>query len=144
MRQLYIFIIFSLFIINSDFIHGQCDSCIPDTNCSSPDGMPTFCPEELPPAITGEYYNTTASFSIPSSLTVDGITVDLISVSLASISGIPLGLEIQPNNANSTYYPSNGEEFGCVTVCGTPLVAGDYSINISVDVLATAFGFEPL
>ena len=142
MRQLYIFIFFSLFIINSDLIHGQCDNCIPDTNCSSPDGMPTFCPEELPPAITGEYYNTTASFSIPSSLTVDGITVDLISVSLASISGIPLGLEIQPNNANSTYYPSNGEEFGCVTVCGTPLVAGDYSINISVDVLATAFGFE--
>ena len=86
MRQLYIFIFFSLFIINNDVIHGQCDSCTPDTNCSSPDGMPTFCPEELTPAKFGEYYNTTASFSIPSSLTVDGITVDLISVSLASIS----------------------------------------------------------
>ena len=121
---------------------SQCDECIPDIACSSPDGMPTFCPDVLPPAVTGEFYSSTATFSIPSSIEVDGIPVDLIEVSLASLTGVPLGLEIQPNNSNGIYYPSNGEEFGCVTICGTALVAGEYSVNISVDVLANAFGFE--
>ena len=116
------FICFLLFIGGQ--ILSQCDECTPDITCSSPDGMPTFCPEVLPPAVTGEFYSSTATFSIPSSIEVDGISVDLIEVSLASLTGVPLGLEIQPNNSNGIYYPSNGEEFGCVTICGTVLVAG--------------------
>ena len=79
---------------------------------------------------------------MPTEVEVDGIDATLLEVSLASITGIPLGLEIVPDNINGVYYPSSGENYGCVTVCGTPLIAGEYSIYLTVNVLASAFGFE--
>ena len=121
---------------------SQCQDCIPDTNCSSPDGMPSVCPNELDDATAGEYYSSIATFYMPSNIEVDGIEASLISVSLASMTGVPFGLEIVPNNATGVYFPSSGENHGCVTICGTPLVAGEYSVELTVDVIASAFGFE--
>ncbi len=132
------------FFLATQFSVAQCDNCIPDTNCSSPDGMPVLCPEQLPDATTGIYYSNTATFFMPQSL-IDagtGIEASLISVTLASLTGVPLGLEIVPDNPDGVYYPSSGEEYGCVTICGTPLVAGEYSVELTVAVLVSAFGFE--
>tara|TARA_B100000427_G_scaffold326542_1_gene335429 strand:+ start:519 stop:2375 length:1857 start_codon:yes stop_codon:yes gene_type:complete len=115
---------------------------VPDTNCSSPDGMPSICPNELDDATAGEYYSAIATFYMPSNVEVDGIEASLISVSLASMTGVPFGLEIVPNNPTGVYYPSSGENHGCVTICGTPLIAGEYAVELTVDVVASAFGFE--
>lgn len=143
MGRLYsVFIILTILALPFGSIYSQCPDCIPDTGCSSPDGLPTICPSELEDAITGEYYSATATFHMPSDVVFDGIDATLIEVSLASITGVPLGLEIVPNNINGIYYPSNGENYGCVTVCGTPLVSGEYSIYLTVNVIASAFGFE--
>ena len=75
--------------------------------------MPTFCPEVLPPAVQLQnFIALSATFSFPSSIEVegDGISVDVLEVSLATLTGVPLGIEIKPNNSNGIYYPSNGEE----------------------------------
>jgi hypothetical protein len=46
------------------------------------------------------------------------------------------------NDADATYHPSEGEHFGCATICGTPLLPSTYSIVINVSVLANALGFD--
>jgi PKD repeat protein len=123
---------------------SQCETCEIDYSCTSSDGFPVICPDNLPDATAGVFYETSATFYMPASVTDpgSGIQATLESVTITSVSGLPYGIEVTSNNANSTYYPSDGEEYGCVNICGTPLIAGEYYISISVSVIAMAFGFE--
>jgi len=120
---------------------SQCSTCTPDYTCVA-DGYPVLCPSTLPDGTTGEEYFATATFNMPSSV-VDpgsGITATLESITITSITGLPFGLTLTPSNPSGVYYPSNGEDFGCATICGTPLAAGEYFVNINVAVVASAFG----
>lgn len=126
-----------------DFAHAQCDDCQPDLECVSPDGMPALCPMNLPDATSGEFYTTVATFYMPSSL-VDpdsGFEVSLDELIISSITGAPFGMEFTPSNADWTYYPADGEQYGCVTICGTPYVAGEYLVTINVTVNVSVLGF---
>ena len=103
-----------------------------------------LCPETLADATAGEPYEEVITFNLPP-VVVDPATtlsVDLLSVTISSVMGLPLGLEFTPSNADGTYEPGNGETYGCATVCGTPLSAGEYLVDINVAVVASAFGFE--
>jgi len=120
---------------------SQCSTCTPDYTCVA-DGFPVLCPSALPDGTTGVEYLATATFHMPGSV-VDpgsGITATLESITISSITGLPFGLTLTPSNPNGVYYPSNGEDYGCATICGTPLAAGEYFVNINVDVVASVFG----
>ena len=132
----------SILIYSSAF--SQCNECTPDQSCQAIDGFPTLCPEVLPNGTAGEFYESIATFNLPGNVVDPGSGLDatLQSVYIANISGLPFGLELAPNNADGYYYPNNGDNYGCATICGTPLSAGEYFVTISVDVIASAFGFE--
>ena len=122
---------------------AQCNSCEPDLSCAAVD-FPVLCPETLADATAGEPYEEVITFNLPP-VVVDPATdlsVDLLSVTISSVLGLPFGLEFTPSNADGTYEPGNGETYGCATVCGTPLSAGEYLVDINVAVVASAFGFE--
>lgn len=145
MSKLYFNSVIALaFILLGGFALGQCPDCEPDYSCTSADGMPALCPMVLPDATTGEYYSTTATFFMPS-LIVDpssGWEVDLNELVITGITGAPYGMEFNPSNADWTYYPSDGEEYGCVGICGTPFVAGEYFVNIQIVATVSVLGFE--
>ena len=129
------------FLLISASAISQCLTCEPDYTCVA-DGFPILCPQSLPDGVTGEEYITTATFNMPSSV-VDpgsGITATLESITISSVTGLPFGLELTPSNPSGVYYPSNGEDYGCATICGIPLSAGEYFVIINVDVVASAFG----
>ena len=123
---------------------SQCNECTPDLNCQAIDGFPTLCPDILPNGTAGEYYESVATFNMPANV-VDpgsGLEASLESIFIANITGLPFGLELTPDSPSGYYYPSNGDNYGCATICGTPLSAGEYFVTITVNVIATAFGFE--
>ena len=123
---------------------SQCNECEPDLTCQAIDGFPTLCPDILPEGIAGEYYENIATFNMPENVVDPGSGLDatLQSIFISGIAGLPYGLELTPNSPDGYYYPSNGENYGCATICGTPLSAGEYFVTITVNVIATAFGFE--
>jgi hypothetical protein len=135
---------FICFILSGIFSIAQCPTCTIDPTCVSPDGLPLFCPAELNPGYTGEYYQQNLTFYLPANFNDPGtgVAVTLIDVVVSSVAGLPYGLEFTINDADSTYHPSDGDTLGCATICGTPLLPGIYNVVITIDVLAEAFGFE--
>lgn len=140
MRYVAIFI----FALQSLVSWSQCPTCTPDQSCVSPDGQPTVCPETLPVAFTGEYYEQVLTFYMPATVLEPelNVTVTLNQITITSVTGLPFGLSYTTNNADGIYFPSQGENHGCATICGTPLVAGVYDVLINVAVLASVAGFE--
>ncbi len=126
------------------FAVAQCNECTPDASCTSPTAFPAICPEVLPTGTSGVYYETVLTFFMPAAV-VDpgsGIEATLEEIVVANVSGLPFGLTWQTNSPNNTYFPSQGDNLGCATLCGTPILGGEYEIVITVNVTATAFGFE--
>lgn len=71
-----------------------------------------------------------ATFSDPGS----GVSVEFEQMTVTSVSGTPFGLSFETNDPAGVYFPQQNE-YGCATLCGTPLIAGIYTIT--VDILAT-------
>lgn len=137
--------LFSLvFLAFSLFSMGQCPTCTPDLSCVSVDGGPTLCPETLPAAFSGEYYEQVLTFYLPSSFVEPNLNVDvtLEQITIASVSGLPFGITYSTSAPNGVYYPSQGENYGCATLCGTPLIPGTYDVLINVAIIASVAGFE--
>lgn len=126
------------------FAAAQCNDCTPDAGCTSPTAFPTICPEVLPNGTSGVYYETVLTFFMPAEVEDpgSGITATLEEIVVASVAGLPFGLTWQTNSPNNTYFPSQGDNLGCATLCGTPILGGEYEIVITVNVTATAFGLE--
>lgn len=140
MKQLLLAILVLLPLLFS----AQCPDCTPDETCVSEEPFPTICPLILPDATAGSYYETNMTFYLPGTI-VDPdsqLEATLLEVVITSVVGVPFGLEYEANSENNTYYPSEGDNYGCATICGTPLIAGTYEITISVTVLVSALGFE--
>lgn len=123
---------------------GQCPGCTADPGCTSADGFPTICPTELPPATVGEAYADFLTFFLPAEV-VDpgsGVTATLNTVTIASITGVPWGMEVTLNDPDGVYAPASGQTSGCATLCGTPLLAGNYEMVISIVAQVSAFGIN--
>ncbi len=123
---------------------AQCAECTPDSNCGGATNFPAVCPEQAADATAGEYYEQVLTFYIPNTVTDpgSGFEATIISVTITSVSGLPFGLTYSLNDEDGVYYPSQGQNYGCATLCGTPLLLGTYSVQISVSALVTALGFE--
>ncbi|MBL0315512.1 MAG: T9SS type A sorting domain-containing protein [Flavobacteriales bacterium] len=144
MKKILPLIIFSLSILFSSNMMGQCPTCVPDESCTSADGFPAVCPLVQPNATAGNYYEEQLTFFMPAEITDpgSGINATLLSVTITSVSGLPYGLQFTLNDPDATYLPSDGENFGCATICGVPLLPGTYSVMITVSALVNALGFE--
>ncbi|MCB0760421.1 MAG: hypothetical protein KDC12_02785 [Flavobacteriales bacterium] len=125
-------------------LFAQCTDCIPDETCINDTDFPQVCPEVMPAATAGEAYDEQMTFFLPAQVTDpgSGVTVDLIEVVITSVQGLPFGLEYIMNHPDNTYYPNDGDTWGCATICGTPLLAGEYAVSINAHVTTLAFGFE--
>jgi hypothetical protein len=110
----------------------------------SADGQPTLCPETLPAAFSSEYYEQVLTFFLPATVLEPelNVNVTLEQITISSVTGLPFGITYTTNNPDGIYFPSQGENYGCATLCGTPLVAGVYEVLINVGVIASVAGFE--
>ncbi|MFM2195196.1 MAG: hypothetical protein RL092_796 [Bacteroidota bacterium] len=125
-------------------VSAQCPTCTPDVTCVSTDGFPTICPATLPNATTGQYYEGVLTFYLPANVTdpASGVDATLLQITITSVDGLPFGMSFTINDPDATYYPSQGENYGCATICGTPVLPGTYDVVISVAAIAEAFGFQ--
>lgn len=122
---------------------GQCFDCVIDPICFG-GTYPVLCPNAMPDASVGEYYEESATFHLPP-IVVDpgsGLTVDFLSMTVMTVEGLPAGLVFTPNVLSGEYYPTQGDHYGCAVVCGTPLESGSFSVDLTVEVVASAFGVE--
>ena len=124
-------------------LHAQCPDCTPDTSCIGDEG-PISCPEFLPDGTANEYYEEVITFYMPTTFTDPGtgFEVTLEEVTIGDIVGVPFGIEVTFDNEDLVYYPSEGNEHGCATVCGTPLLPGYYEALINITALAVVLGLE--
>jgi len=120
---------------------AQCAECVPDPDCSSADGFPTICPDQLIAGESGVYYEEVITFYLPAQITDPGtsITATLVSLTVNSVSGLPFGMTYSFDDEDGVYFPSQGQTTGCATLCGTPLLPGVYIVSISVTAILSAF-----
>jgi hypothetical protein len=134
----------ALTLLTSSLAFAQCDDCTIDESCLPDGGLPGVCPLIMPAATAGVEYSEDMTFFLPPTV-VDpgtGVTADLLEVVITNVQGMPFGLDFSMNNANNTYYPQDGDTFGCSTICGIPLLAGEYDVVITAHVTVVALGFE--
>ena len=123
-------------------VNAQCPQCEPNIECGENSDVPTVCPQVLPPATAGEYYEETLTFYLPENFQdpESGVDVQLVEVLLQGITGLPSGLEVTLDDEDGIYQPDEGQNYGCATICGTPLVAGDYITQTNILATALVFG----
>lgn len=85
-------------------------------------------PDTLPDGYVGQPYSTDVTFFMP----LDTMGYDFTNFHIYSVS-LPVGLSWQCNNAatNCDYNPQVSQ-LGCVNISGTPLLAGNYTIDVTV------------
>jgi hypothetical protein len=113
---------------------AQCPVCVPDQSCVSSDGFPAICPDVIPDAVAGEYYEQVITFYLPAEITdpESGLTADLLQLDVNSVSGLPFGMAFTLDDEDGVFYPGQGQNAGCATLCGTPVLPGAYDVAISV------------
>ena len=85
-------------------------------------------PDTLPDGFVGQAYNTDVTFKLPT----DTLGYDFINFNILSVS-LPVGLNWQCNNvASNCDYNPQVNQYGCVNISGTPLLAGQYPVEITV------------
>ena len=131
-------------LVSNHNVIAQCAECTPDSSCMSTDGFPLMCPLIPPDATVNNYYSENITFYLPTLVNDpgSGLTVTLQEVEITSIAGLPFGLALTFNNDDNVFMPSSGENFGCATVCGTPLIPGTYQVSINANVSILVAGFE--
>lgn len=138
------YLVFAFIFLMPSWLFSQCTTCVPDPGCTSSDGFPTICPLELPPATAGSFYEQALTFFLPAQINdpESGITADLLQLTVNSVQGLPFGMEYTLDDVDGVYFPMDGQNSGCATLCGTPVLPGVYSVTISVTALVSALGFE--
>jgi hypothetical protein len=85
-------------------------------------------PDTLPTGNVGQPYSTDVTFFMP----LDTMGYDFTNFHILSVS-LPVGLSWQCNNntTNCDYNPQVSQ-YGCVNISGTPLLAGQYAVDVTV------------
>jgi hypothetical protein len=85
-------------------------------------------PDTLPTGFVGQPYSADVTFVMP----LDTMGYDFTNFHILSVS-LPVGLSWQCNNntSNCDYNPQVSQ-YGCVNIAGTPLLAGVYSVYVTV------------
>lgn len=132
MKKVLLAVIFSII---SAQVYSQCATCTVNTACTANPAAPALCPAVLPDGTVGVPYDQDLTFYMPAQFQTQGVNVTLNQIDVTGITGTPAGLGFTCNNPNCTYYPSQNPpatERGCVKICGTPTIPGNYTITVSV------------
>lgn len=133
----------SLFVIafltfQTETVSAQCPGCIIDLQCGvgiSP-VEPALCPAVLPNGTQGQPYDENATFFMPRDFTDSdsGQDVTLNGITVTNVTGMPQGMSYTCDQPNCAYTVTNDPvtQRGCVKMCGTPTVPGNYNIIIAV------------
>jgi PKD repeat protein len=85
-------------------------------------------PDTLPTGNVGQSYGTDITFVMP----LDTMGYNFTNFHILSVS-LPVGLSWQCNNVvNNCDYNPQVSQHGCVHISGTPLLAGQYTIDVTV------------
>jgi hypothetical protein len=85
-------------------------------------------PDTLPTGYVGQAYDTDVTFVMP----LDTLGYDFTNFNIMSVS-LPVGLTWECNNvANGCNYNPQVSQYGCVNISGTPLLAGQYLVDVTV------------
>jgi PKD repeat protein len=133
-----------LAILFVSLLSAQCPTCEPDETCISPENFPIMCPEILPAVTAGEYAEELITVYLPAEVDdpKTNVTATLLEVVIVNVTGVPFGLDFVMNSEDNTYYPNEGDTWGCATVCGVALVPGFYDVEITALVTVEVLGFE--
>lgn len=106
----------------------SCPGCVIDESYISPGVYPT----SLPSATAGEYYETDLTFVLQEDTTIDLFgTFEFLNYYIMSPLGMPYGLHATSNLGEfPVNYDPDESLYGCVKVCGTPLIAGTYTVIV--------------
>lgn len=131
----------SLLATTADVANAQCTTCTATLPTTIP--LDTIFLDEFPNAVKGMPYNEVANFRFP--FTVSGLgdfapagtpNISLSAFVITGVTGLPLGLTWTGDRATPMRYntttPTTRD--GCITLCGTPLQAGTFTINVSLSV----------
>jgi hypothetical protein len=124
---------------------AQCPGCLVNISCTSSPAKPTVCPDTLPDGTAMQPYAEDISFYLPATFVDDGtgFTVTMNQLTVLNVTGLPYGLSWETNAANNIYYPSSNppaSEHGCARMCGTPIMAGSYTVTVFVQAEVTVAG----
>lgn len=115
-----LFLLVSIFGISLNSF-GQCTINFTPTT-------PGLYPDTLPTGYVGQSYSEDITFVLPT----DTMGYQFTNFHILSIS-LPIGLNWQCNaSANNCDYDPQVSQYGCVNVFGTPLLAGQYNIDVTV------------
>lgn len=118
MKKYLCLLVFSL-ILSKSF--AQCNIDFSQT-------VPGLYPDTLPTGYVGQPYSEDITFVLPT----DTMGYQFLNFKIVSIT-LPVGLSWQCNNfANGCNYDPQSNIYGCVNVYGSPLLAGQYQIEVSV------------
>ena len=124
-------------LLASTGIYAQsCAGCAIDYSYSTPG----LYPSTLPPATAGEYYETDITFVLQEDTTVEilgsELTFAFLNYYIMEPIGAPFGINATSNlGPFPVDYDPAESLYGCVRICGTPLIPGTY--NITVPFIAT-------
>ncbi len=124
---------------SSTYAQGnQCPGCNIDPLCTSTTNFPVLCPATLPNGTQMQPYDENVTFFMPDKVDASGFNnLDLTNVTVVGLSGMPLGLYWTTNTyPTNSYAPTSNvaTQRGCVKICGTPLVPGNYNVVVNVTV----------
>lgn len=86
-------------------------------------------PDTLPDATAGQPYSIDVTFV----MLTDTLGLTIYNYQILSVAGLPVGLNWQCNAAaGGCNYDPSVSVYGCVLVSGTPLVAGTYTMTVTV------------
>lgn len=115
---------------------AQCPGCIIDQTCTMSPAAPALCPTVLPDGLQNMPYDENVTFYMPAQFVTSGFNVTLNQITVTNITGMPQGLNWQTSaSPTNVFYPSSNPpttERGCVKICGTPTVFGQFNIIVSV------------
>lgn len=123
------------------FAAAQCGPCAVGDTCTTDPPFPTICPAVAPPGTVGSPYELDVTFWIPPAFPepTTQLNVVLQQVSLVSMENVPWGLTYEASSPDLTYYPQS-DPFGCVRICGIPMIAGSDTIRLTGAAQGTAGG----
>lgn len=129
------------FLLHSLASYGQCGPCSWGDTCTVDPPFPTVCPAIPPTAFVGVPYGLDVTFWVPPSFPepTTQLNVILDEVGLDAIENVPVGLNYEASSPDLLYHPQENP-FGCVRVCGVPVIAGPDTIRIHVTATGTVGG----
>lgn len=116
-----------------------CPGCTINNLCDNPGvNFPRLCPDSLPDGQMQQYYDQNVTFWMPYIIDAAGMTgLNLEEVTILNIAGMPAGLSWESNAAPTNFYDITSNistQRGCVKICGTPVVPGQFNCLVNVQV----------